>query len=270
MGTDAMPSRAQVRIEAIPMRADNYGYALISDVTDVVIVDPTDGRATLEFLRSHQLRLREIWCTHHHADHVAGVPALLREHPGTPVVGSSYDLEHRRIEGQTVGLSGGQARPFGDYEMRAMSTPGHTLGAVTFVVGDNAFTGDTLFVGGCGRLFEGTAHTMHRSLDALRRLPPSTQLFCGHEYTVHNLEFARTIEPDNHAIDQALVSAIEARRAARPTVPGTLSCELLTNPFLRWDAESVRSWAERTAGARSDVDVFAAVRRAKDGCRART
>jgi hydroxyacylglutathione hydrolase len=135
--------------------------------------------------------------------------------------------------------------------------PGHTLGAIAFVADGNLFSGDTLFIAGCGRVFEGTMEMMSQSLAKLRALPPDTKVWCGHEYTVNNLRFAKTIEPGNPDVERALREATAIRDRGELTVPGRLERELATNPFLRFDDPKV-------AAGRDPVASFAAIRAAKD------
>jgi hydroxyacylglutathione hydrolase len=154
---------------------------------------------------------------------------------------------------------------FDGRRVRVLRVPGHTLGALAYVVDDALFSGDTLFASGCGRLFEGTPQLMQRSLEALRSLPVDTKLYAGHEYTVKNLSFAATIEPNNRDVAKHLARAGELRAKGLCTLPSTLGDELVVNPFLRWDAPDVITRAlELGAPSRSASDVFAAVRRARD------
>ena len=147
---------------------------------------------------------------------------------------------------------------------RPLHVPGHTTGAVSYCIEDAVFTGDTLFVAGCGRLFEGTPEMMHTSLSGkLARLPEATRVYCGHEYTASNLRFAVHAEPDNEAAHAKLKSALAQREQGEPTVPSTIGSELAVNPFLRCDVPAIRA---RFPGE-TPVEVFAAVRRAKDSFR---
>ena len=173
------------------------------------------------------------------------------------VRGSRYDAEHQRIPSQTDALSDGDSFAFGGSTVDIMEIPGHTLGAIAFITEGNLFSGDTLFIAGCGRVFEGTMQMMSESLSKLRSLPPDTKVWCGHEYTVNNLRFAKTVEPDNPDIDRALRDAIATREAKRFTVPGSLDRELATNPFLRFDEPAV-------AAGRDPVVAFGDIRKAKD------
>jgi len=248
-----------LRIETIPCLADNYAYLLIAG-DRVAVVDPGDSAPIELALQREGRDLDEIWCTHHHLDHVAGVLALLERRDGVVVRGSEYDGTNRRIEGQTVAHADGSRFDFAGHEVEVMAIPGHTLGAIAFVVDGVVFSGDTLFLGGCGRVFEGTMPMMAASMRTLRALPPSMQIYCGHEYTVANLRFAKTVEPESAVIAHALDEATRAVAEGRPTVPGTIARELETNPFVRFDRPEV---ARELAADAS----FARLREAKNAFR---
>jgi len=197
--------------------------------------------------------------THHHHDHVGGNEGLLRRFGALPVY--AHVSDRGRVPEQTAAVEEGVPFEVAGLSFRPLHVPGHTTGAVAYCVEDAVFTGDTLFVAGCGRLFEGTPAMMHASLgDKLGRLPPGTRVYCGHEYTVSNLRFAVHAEPDNRAAAAKLESAKAARERGEPTVPSTIGEERETNPFLRCDLPSLR---ERFPGPTA-VDTFAAVREAKD------
>lgn len=245
-----------MQIIPIPCLSDNYAYLLIGEQR-AAVVDPSEGEPVLRALGEHHVALSEIWLTHHHWDHVGGIERLVDECSIEHVRGSRYDAEQRRIPKQTDALSDGDSFEFGGSTVDILEIPGHTLGAIAFITEGNLFSGDTLFIAGCGRVFEGTMEMMSQSLTKLRGLPPDTKIWCGHEYTVNNLRFARTVEPENREIERALREAIATREAERFTVPGRLDRELATNPFLRFDDPSV-------AAGRDPVDSFAAIRQAKD------
>ena len=223
-----------MRVIAIPLLEDNYAYAIVDDARGTAaIVDPSEGAPVLDWLESEDLALDAIWCTHHHPDHVGGVEVLLKHFENAPVLGSNYDLEHKRIAHQTRGLADGEHFRWGKEEVSVIATPGHTLGAICYRVGDNLFTGDTLFLGGCGRIFEGTMPMMHASLQALAALPAHLNIYCGHEYTSANLKFALAQEPNSKAIQHRATQVEKLRASGTPTVPGSVESELATNVFLR-------------------------------------
>ena len=262
-----------MRVLPVPCLKDNYAYLVTGGggagpgggASGAIVVDPSEAAPVEAALAEHGLTLEGIWLTHHHFDHVAGVEALCEAHPGLPVLGSAYDLDHARIPRQSRALREGDALALHGHPVTVLEIPGHTLGAIAYVVDGCLFSGDTLFVAGCGRVFEGTMDMMQGSLAKLRALPASTQLYCGHEYTVSNLRFAAAIEPASSAITARAACARDLRERSKPTVPGTLADELRTNPFLRWDAPDVVA-AARARGAQDDspAQVFGALRKAKD------
>ena len=238
-------------IHTIACLRDNYAYVVRCPETGkTAIVDPSEAAPVLA--ATQDAPPHEIWCTHHHPDHVGGVVELVRALGITRVVAHASD--RGRIEGQNVFLEDGDAFTLGSLKVRVLHVPGHTSGALAYVVlGDGApavFTGDTLFLAGCGRLFEGTPETMFHSLAKLAALSPETRVFCGHEYTESNLKFASHVEPDSEAVTEAAQAVAALRAAGKPTVPGMLSTELQTNPFLR--AKTIEELAER----RAKKDVF--------------
>jgi len=252
-------------IVVVPCLTDNYAYLLVDASGHAVIVDPSEAEPVLAALRERELEPVGIWATHHHHDHIGGVAGLLAEYPKLEVVGSAYDAAHKRIPGITRALSAGDPLWFESRRVRLLFVPGHTLGAVAYLCDGAVFSGDTLFSAGCGRIFEGTPEVMQSSLAKLRALAPDTRLYCGHEYTEKNLQFAQYVEPDNTAIQMRLHQVRELRAAGQPSVPITIEQECAVNPFLRWDTPSVIERA-RGLGAANDspVEVFAALRRAKD------
>ena len=245
-----------MQVIPVPCLSDNYAYLVIENGR-AAVVDPSQADPVLRAIDEAKVKLSEIWLTHHHWDHVGGIEPLIEECPIEYVRGSQYDADHERIPRQTDALSNGDAFEFGGTTVDIMEIPGHTLGAIAFVTEGNLFSGDTLFIAGCGRVFEGTMEMMSKSLDKLRGLPPDTKVWCGHEYTVDNLRFAKTIEPSNPEVERALQDAVATRDAGRFTVPGHLDQELATNPFLRFDDPGV-------AAGRDPVASFTAIRAAKD------
>lgn len=224
----------------VPCLSDNYAYLVACDATgDVAIVDPSEAPPVLAALDAHGMRARvkTILCTHHHYDHVDGAKPLAEALGIKDVVGSTHDAKGGRIAGQTRSVDDGSTLTLGKLPVRVLAVPGHTLGAVAYVVGEGAsaavFTGDTLFLGGCGRLFEGDPPMMLASLAKLAALDPRTRVYCGHEYTEANLRFAAHVDPTNAAVKTAQARARAERAAGKPTVPGTIAEEHATNPFLR-------------------------------------
>ena len=256
---------APMEIEVVPCLSDNYAYLLVDPSGHAVIVDPSEAEPVAAALERRGLVPVGIWATHHHHDHVGGVAELRRRYPRLEVVGSAYDAERKRIPELSHAVQEGDPLWFESRRVRLLFVPGHTLGAVAYVCDGALFSGDTLFAGGCGRMFEGTPEVMQASLASMRALPPDTRLYCGHEYTEKNLQFAAFVEPDNPVIGerQARVKALRAR--GEPSLPCSMEEERATNPFLRWDEPAVIDKA-RSLGATGagPAEVFAALRRAKD------
>ena len=222
-------------IELIPLPAfaDNYIW-LLNDGRQALVIDPGDAQPVLDALAARPgLRLEQIWITHHHADHTGGVDRL-RAATGAAVSGPALE----RIPGPASPLRAGQSIEGLGLKFEVLEVPGHTAGHIAFFCPDVAgrpllFCGDTLFSGGCGRLFEGTPAQMLDSLDRLAALPDNTQVCCTHEYTLSNLRFARAVEPGNLDLIE-YQSRCEALRAqGLPTLPSSMALERAINPFLR-------------------------------------
>jgi hydroxyacylglutathione hydrolase len=250
----------------IPALSDNYIW-LIREGRHAVVVDPGDAAPVHAYLARENLMLTAILNTHHHADHVAGNHALLA-HSSVPVFGPAREP----IPGRTQALGDGDAIvvPGIGLELRALFVPGHTAGHIAYA-GENirvpvAFVGDTLFAGGCGRLFEGTPAQMFESLSRLAALPGATRVYCAHEYTLANLRFARAVEPGNAALARRQEREQAKRDRGEPTVPSTLADELATNPFLRAAVPEVFAAAQAHAGRAlaTPVEAFAALREWKN------
>lgn len=256
-------SRVTISTFAIPALSDNYIWLLKGATDRVVVVDPGQASPVAQFLQDNHLELAAIVVTHHHHDHTGGISAL-RKHWEIPVFGPLAD----NIAQVTVPLQRDETfnLPGLDCSFQALATPGHTRGQANYYGGGMVFTGDTLFSGGCGRLFEGTAETMWISLQKLRALPPETLMYCGHEYTRKNLQFAAAVEPNNEAIRQRQIWAQARVDKGQPTLPSTIANEREFNPFLRADQADVRRAAERYKGTSlGEPDaVFAALREWKD------
>ena len=257
--------KSALAVLAVPAFNDNYLW-LIHNGRDAAVVDPGDSAPVLAALAANRLTLGAILLTHHHADHVGGVVELVNAFPGVPVYGPARE----RIAGLMHPLEQGDRVALAELALalEVIEVPGHTLGHIAYHAPDQAllFCGDTLFAGGCGRIFEGTPSQMHQSLAKLASLPPSTAVYCAHEYTLSNLRFAVEVEPGNAEL-RARVSAESAKRERnQPTVPSTIALELATNPFLRCDQpEIVRSLQNADRSPNMDeVAVFAALREWKN------
>lgn len=253
-----------VEVHLVPCLKDNYCYLLHRPgSSDAIVVDASEDAPVLQALEERGLTPRAILATHHHVDHVGGNEGLLKRFPELKVFG--YRTDKGRIPGQTDYLDDKQEFDVAGIGVQALHIPGHTLGAVAYVAEGAAFTGDTLFAAGCGRLFEGTAAQMYESLNlTLGALPDETQIYCGHEYTVSNLRFAETLEPNNAEIAKKLAWAKAQREQGVPTLPSTLREERLTNPFLRVaEKDVIAALRERPADA-SPQAVLAVVRAMKD------
>jgi hydroxyacylglutathione hydrolase len=257
---------ASYHVIPIPCLSDNYAYLVVDNETnDAAVVDASEAGPVIAAAHAARVHVRAIWSTHHHPDHVGGNEEVARELGIHEIAGHASD--RGRIPGQTRFLETGDEVSIGTLRARALHIPGHTLGAVAYIIdrpNDGAvFTGDTLFLAGCGRLFEGTPAQMHASLTSLAELADSTRVYCGHEYTSANLRFAAHVEPSNAAVAEAAREAQARRGEGGPTVPGTILREKATNPFLRVREAEIR----KTLGIASDLDdvaAFAAVRSAKD------
>ena len=256
-------------LTAIPAFDDNYLWLVhgLTDARRVAAIDPGDGAAVEAVLAGRGLTLEAILVTHHHGDHVGGVATLLAHHPGTPVYGPAGES----IPGRTVALRGGETVTLERLGLHfaVLAVPGHTRGHIAYFGHGTLFCGDTLFSGGCGRLFEGTPAEMLHSLDRLASLPGDTRVCCAHEYTSSNLAFAAAVEPDNEAVRRRRAEVALLRAAGSSTLPSTLRAERAFNPFLRVREPTVRRAAETRAGSplADPVAVFAAIRTWKDGFR---
>ncbi len=252
---------AELIIRQIPVLKDNYVYLLHEPETKATAaVDPSVAGPVAEALAREGWRLTHILNTHHHNDHTGGNKEL-KAASGCVIVGPRADRD--RIPGIDIAVGDGDTYALGSEEARVFDVPGHTRGHIAYWFGGSRalFCGDTLFLMGCGRLFEGTPEQMWTSLGKLKALPPETRVFCAHEYTQANARFAVTVEPRNQAL-AARVERINALRAAgKSTVPASLAEELATNPFLRADLPALQE-AEGTKG--DPVATFAAIRRRKD------
>ncbi|MCG6939707.1 MAG: hydroxyacylglutathione hydrolase [Thiohalocapsa sp.] len=256
-----------LRIEPIPAFADNYIWLLGAATGGdgrVAVVDPGDAEPVVERLRAQNLSLSAILLTHHHYDHQGGVADLLACWPDALVAAP----EDRRIGRATLRVGeGDQVAPPGlDVVFRVLAVPGHTATHIAYLADGALFCGDTLFAGGCGRVFDGSFEQLAASLRRIAALPPDTRCYCAHEYTLANLGFAQWAEPQNPELIARIAAARELRARGEPTVPSALSLELATNPFLRTAVPAVIAAAEGFAGAplNDETAVFTALRRWKD------
>jgi len=255
-----------LEIVPLPAFADNYLWLLLRGDA-AVIVDPGDAAPVEQALAARKARLTAILVTHHHFDHVGGIAALASRHE-VPVYGPA--AEAGAIKGLTRPLREGDCVEVLDTTLAVWEVPGHTLGHIAYVADDFVLCGDTLFAAGCGRLFEGTAAQLHASLSRLAALPPDTRVYCTHEYTLANLAFAAAVEPGQPAIQDEIARVRALRAQGLPSLPTTIGHERRINPFLRADAPAVAAAARRQSGQplSGDLEVFAALRRWKDGFRA--
>lgn len=255
-------------LEIRPVRAfrDNYLWLASDDEGDAFVVDPGDAEPVRAALESRGLTLRAILVTHHHFDHTGGVGQLAAG-GSVPV----YGPDNAAIEGISHTVADGERIRVLGTEFEVLAVPGHTLDHIAYFAaeadgGPLVFCGDTLFAGGCGRLFEGTADQMHRSLARLAALPPKTRVYCAHEYTLANLRFARAVEPGNAVLEARIEREAARRERDEPTVPTTVGEELDTNPFLRCDRpEVIRAAGSRQGGTPAPgAETLAIIRRWKD------
>ena len=255
-----------MEIKRIPALSDNYIF-LLYDLNQKVaaVVDPAEAEPVLHCLKKLNVELIAIFNTHHHFDHVGGNRQLIEHFPNLCVYGGAEDKG--RIPGQQVFLQEGDTVEFADRLGRVFFVPGlirahiaYYFPPITEEETGELFCGDTLFAGGCGRLFEGTPAQMVNSLSKLRTLPENTRIWCAHEYTLKNLQFALTVDKDNTDLQNRYAQVKKARTQGIATVPSLLGVEKLTNPFLRWDSASLQA----ATGKQEPARVFGRLRRMKD------
>lgn len=251
-----------LEVTLIPALTDNYIYVVHDPAANVTaVVDPAEAEPVRTALEAAGRGLDMILVTHHHGDHVGGVAALKQAY-GATVVGPGRDTKPIPAVDRTVG--GGDSIDVGSRTVRVFDVPGHTKGHIAywFETGDALFSGDSLFSLGCGRVFEGTMAQMWASLQTLRGLPDTTRVYCGHEYTKSNAAFARSVDPNNAALDERAAEVDSLRDAGKPTLPSLLGREKRTNPFLRADDPDLQARLDM-AGQPAEA-VFAELRRRKD------
>lgn len=267
------------QIHAIPIFSDNYVWCLVDPDKNAIVIDPGCGNSIIQYIETHKLKLKAILVTHHHPDHIGGVAALKAKYPlrvfGYQDAALNF-LDERFKDNECFELL--------NIKFKVLEVPGHTLDHIAFFAeipissseSDSAhqsdttpclFCGDTLFSGGCGRLFEGTAEQMHTSLSKILTLPGNSRVYCTHEYTLSNLNFARTLMPNNRKLLDYTVRCQQLRDNNKPTLPTSIALELEINPFLRtYDNELIESLQKSGLLEQSDnpVEVFRATRKAKD------
>ena len=253
-----------IKVSYVNAFNDNYIWLIKkNNLPEIVIVDPGDARPVIEAIEQQSLRPVAILITHHHPDHVGGIRRLLERFP-IPVYGPSNEairaITHPVKEGDQVNIDELECT------FSVLDVPGHTRGHVAYFCDNKLFCGDTLFTGGCGRLFEGTPQQMYASLQKIAALPAETAVYCAHEYTLDNLAFAQVVEPENRELLERITTARATRQHGQPTVPSTLSLEKATNPFLRCHLPNVIQAAENYClkSLQSGVDTFTIVRSWKD------
>lgn len=252
-------------LQVVPLRAfkDNYVWTLRNDRV-AAVVDPGEARPVAEYLAAERLEPVAILATHHHQDHVGGVAELRARYPSCPVFGPRGEP----IATLTRPVGGGDtvALPELGLEFQVLDIPGHTRAHIAYYGAKMLFCGDTLFACGCGRAFEGTPQQLHASLQKLVALPDDTLVYCGHEYTLANIGFARAVEPHNAQLLEREKSDAKLRERDLPTLPSTIGREKATNPFLRVREPAVIESASKYLGRRASdpAGVFAALRQWKN------
>ncbi len=255
-----------MQVSRLPALSDNYIFLLHDPNENIAaVVDPAEAQPVLRRLEELEAQLVAIFNTHHHMDHVGGNQLLIQHFPNVRVYGGAED--RGRIPGQQVFLQEGDKVGFAGQIGEVLFVPGHTKGHIAYyfppeVEGETGelFCGDTLFAGGCGRLFEGTPTQMVSSLSKLRSLPDNTRVWCAHEYTQKNLQFALTVDGNNPELKTRYVEVQDARRRMEATVPSDLGIEKRTNPFLRWEEPALQSAVK----SQEAVQTFSRLRGMKD------
>ncbi|MCL9684660.1 hydroxyacylglutathione hydrolase [Legionella maioricensis] len=246
----------------IPAFLDNYIWAIIDKKEGTFdCVDPGEAEPVLAFAKTHNLKLRTILLTHHHNDHIGGVGQLIKKYPTCFV----YGPRDNRIPYVTHQVHANQTIQVGNYSFLVLSNPGHTSSHISYYEPEQGwlFCGDTLFSAGCGRVFDGTMEELHQSMLLFKNLPPTTQIFCAHEYTQQNLRFAQTVEPHNSAIKTHLNNLHQQSTSC--SLPSTLDLELSINPFLRTGNKDVINYALQHGALSSEsLEVFRTLRNQKN------
>lgn len=251
-----------LEIKTLPVLSDNYIYLIHDPVSlETAVVDPALAQPVLDVLQAKSWQLTYILNTHHHADHVGG-NVHLKQLTNCKVIAAQADWD--RIPGIDQGVKEGDVITLGQHKANVIATPGHTRAHIVYHFAEDKllFCGDTLFVMGCGRLFEGTAEQLWHSLQKLKVLPAETKVYCTHEYTQSNGRFALTVEPENQQLQQKMIEVNRLRSSNLPTVPTTIAEEQTTNPFFREDSIAL----QKNIGMdnKTPVEIFAQTRRLKD------
>ncbi len=248
-----------MNVVVIPCLYDNYSYLIVNE-DQAAVVDPAEAWPVMQEIDKRNLKLTAALCTHHHHDHVGGLPDLLDEYQDLAVFG--YYEDRNRIPLITHSVKDGDRISVCGLEAKVLHTPGHTSTHVVFILEDHLFVGDTLFGGGCGRLFEGTPAQMVHSLDKISACPASSKIYFGHEYTELNLRFAAQVDSTNTAITERAGVVAQLRSQGKPSAPSMLAEELATNPFLRAEDASIieKLQADSRLAGTERVEVFAALR----------
>jgi len=251
-----------MQITPIPCLSDNYAY-VINDINfkTIGVIDPSESEPIISFLEKKNLKLNYILNTHHHFDHIGGNVELKKKY-NAKIVGFLGDKH--RIPGIDIGLKNDEIWNFGNSIVKILHIPGHTLGHICFFFEKEkiAFTGDTLFSLGCGKIFEGTHKQMLSSLNKIKKLPKNTKIYCGHEYTLKNAKFCMKYDKNNINLEKHFEKIKVLRSKNIPTIPSTLEDELKSNIFLRCDQNDLK--IKLNMKNQEDLKVFTKVRDLKD------
>ncbi|MDP5254836.1 MULTISPECIES: hydroxyacylglutathione hydrolase [unclassified Vibrio] len=250
-----------LHVKSIPAFDDNYIWIIHNQAQRVIAVDPGQAQPVLDYLTEHQLKLDAVLLTHHHNDHIGGVPELVRQFPDLKV----YGPEDEPIATVNHPVRAGDKILLGiDTVFEVLSLPGHTLGHIGYYGHGAVFCGDVLFAAGCGRLFEGSPEQMFTSLQTLANLPDQTQVYCGHEYTASNVTFSLAVEPDNTSLQAYRDTVNRLRVNNTPTLPTSIEQEKAINPFLRTHVDSVINSVKEKAQGEDPLSIFTALRQWKN------
>jgi len=256
--------KSKLEVVIFPVMQDNYAYIIIDHSTkECAVVDPQDPERVAQEIKNRGLDLKTVLTTHYHLDHAGGNSKIAELYEGVTVYGGS-----QKVQAITVEVNEGDSIKIGNLKVEVISSPCHTQDHVLYSIKDGdqkvLFTGDTLFVGGCGKFFEGTAEQMFKALQKISSLDKSTKIYCGHEYTLGNFKFCKHIEPENESLLKKNKWAEERRENKLPTVPSTLEEELSYNVFMRTDQKSVIEALKIGSSEEDRVKVLEMLREAKN------